>query len=73
MDQSTNRHNSLTLGGRTDREGVENLSGGEYSLFAMQRNRAKLIELLKSWENSKKKMVERKIRDKEKEEMVNLY
>lgn len=71
MDQSINNHSSLTLGGRSEKEGVGDLNGGEYSLFAMQRNRTKLIELLKSWETSKMKMAERKIRDKEKEEMVS--
>ena len=72
MDQSINNHNSLTLGGRSDPDRFNTLNGGEFSVFAMNRNKQRFIDLLKTWESSKEKFEERSIRDKEKEAIVSL-
>ena len=73
MDQSIHNHSSLTSGGRTEAGRLESLNGGEFSVFAMNRNKQKFIELLKLWKGSKEKMAERAIRDKEKEALVSKF
>ena len=74
MDQSINRHNSLTLGGNrhvADTDVVGGLSGGEFSLFAMNRGRERFIEILTTWQKAKDKKEERALKDKEKEALVS--
>lgn len=70
MDQSIHRHNSMTMTGRLD-NAVENLAGGEYSVFAMNRSRQRFIDILSTWQNNKEKKSERLVRDKEKETLVS--
>jgi hypothetical protein len=54
MDQSINS-GGLTFGGMSGKEAVDNLNGGEFSVFAMNRNRERFIDRLTTWENIKQK------------------
>lgn len=73
MDQSINRHNSLTITGvksNIDGESISGLSGGEFSVFAMNRGRQRLIDILHTWQKAKDKKVERALKDEEKDKLV---
>lgn len=72
MDQSINRHNSMTMTkGFPDSEGMSGISGGEFSLFAMNRSRQRFIDILTTWQTAKAKKEERKQRDLERDKMVS--
>lgn len=71
MDQSIHRHNTISGSGYEERLGA--ISGGEFSVFAMNRGRQRFIDILQTWENAKLKKKERKERDLEKEKLVSFY
>lgn len=70
MDQSIHRHNSVTMAGMADREALGTITGGEYSVFAMNRNRQRFIDVLTKWQATKDKKEQRRVREIEKESMV---
>lgn len=69
-------HRPLTVvGGRgfKDTDALGTIIGGEFSALAMNRSRQKFIEILDTWQKAKDKKEERKLKDQEKDQLVNIF
>ena len=58
MDQSIHRHNTLTMAGNrnaNEQDSIGGISGGEFSMFAMNRGRQRFINILSTWQKAKNK------------------